>query len=185
MEQGRSMATTPYTFEREDRSAGVMLSLSSLGLHFKKYDGFPAFRKEILRVLSIFDELFNVDELDRIGLRYVNIISYAREKGVVPIQKYLNIKIKLPELISSQMKNFSIMFEPKMEGGTITTRIKPLISKDGIHEAIVLDFDYAKTGGVRFGLLEKYIDESHQHTKRFFEALVTEDYKRFMVGDSI
>ncbi len=94
-------------------------------------------------------------------------------------------KIDLPKSISTNFKNLNIIFVSQTKGGSITTRIEPAISHDQTQEAIILDFDYAKEEGLNFGSIDKYLDESHQHTKYLFEELITDDYKKVMRGEVI
>ncbi len=183
--EGKAKALEPYKFEREDGTNGVMLSIDKVAVYCKKYMGFKPFKKETMRVFSIFGELFKVQKLNRVGLRYINIIPFTREKDVIPIKNYLNIKIELPKSIPTDFKNLNIIFVSQTKGGSITTHIEPAISPDKIQEVIILDFDYAKEKNLIFGLIDKYLDESHQHTKYLFEELITDRYKKVMRGEMI
>lgn len=178
--EGKAMALEPYKFEREDGINGIMLSIYKIAVYSKKYEGFGLFKKEVMRIFSIFGALFNVQKLDRTGLRYINIIPFTREKNIIPITDYLNIKIYLPKSIPTDFKNLSIIFVSQTEGGSITTRIEPAISPDQIQEVVILDFDYAKEENLNFASIEKYLDESHRHTKHLFEELITDNYKKVM-----
>ncbi|MEK9149202.1 MAG: TIGR04255 family protein, partial [Candidatus Desantisbacteria bacterium] len=154
-------------------------------VYCKKYEGFKLFSEEVIRVFSIFQELFKIQKLNRTGLRYINILPFTREDNIIPINNYLNIKIDLPKSIPTNFKNLSIIFVSQTEGGSITTRIEPAISSDQTQEVIILDFDYAKEGDLSFSLIKEYLDESHQHTKYLFEELITDDYKKVMLGEVI
>lgn len=182
---GKAMALEPYKFEREDRAGAVMLALNKLAVSCTKYEGFRSFREEVLRICGVFGELFEVEKLNRVGLRYINVIPFARENGIVPIRSYLNMEIALPEPMTTDFKNLSIVLVSRTEGGTITSRIEPARSKDKTQEVIILDFDYAKDENVVFSAVSGYLDESHQHTKQLFEGLITEDYRMAMRGEAI
>ncbi|MBI5208221.1 MAG: TIGR04255 family protein [Candidatus Firestonebacteria bacterium] len=182
---GQPIALEPYRFECEDSTYGVMVSLNKFGIYCRKYEGFEKFKDEILKISKIFGELFKIKKLNRTGLRYINIIPFTREDSTIPIKKILNFNINLPENISVNLKNLNIVFESETDGGCITTRIEPAISQDKTQEVIFLDFDYAKEKNLNFNSLEKYLNESHKHTKTFFEELITSDYKKVMKGDII
>lgn len=68
----------PYRFEREDGTNGIMVSINKVAVYCKKYMGFEPFKRETMRIFSIFGELFKVQKLDRTGLRYINIIPFTR-----------------------------------------------------------------------------------------------------------
>lgn len=183
--EGKAMAAEPYKFEREDGAWGIMLSINKMSAYCKKYDGFNLFKKEVLRLFAIFGKLYKVQKLSRTGLRYINIIPFTREGDIIPLQNYLNVNIRLPKAISTDFANLNLIFVSRTEGGNITTRIEPAMSPDKTQEVIILDFDYAKDSDLSFDSIDKYLDESHQHTKYLFEELVTEDYKKVMRGEVI
>lgn len=183
--KGRAAALEPYKFEREDNTSGVMLSINNLAVYTRKYEKFALFQKETMEMLSIFQGLFKIQNLDRIGLRYINIIPLTRENNIIPIQSYLNIHVSLPKSIPTDFKSLNIIFVSQTKVGTITTRIEPVISQDQTKEVFILDFDYAKKDNLKFDLIEKYLNESHNHTKYLFEELITEEYKKVMRGEVI
>jgi uncharacterized protein (TIGR04255 family) len=151
----------------------------------KKYEGFQVYKKECLRLLAIFGDVFKVDKLVRSGLRYVNIIPFTRESGIIPLKNYLNIEIGLPKAIPPSFKAASLVFISQLETGNITTRVEPVISPDQTQEALILDFDYAKEGNLSFKNLDSYLEESHKHTKALFEGLVTDKYRAIMRGEVV
>lgn len=183
--EGKAMAVEPYQFECEDGTYGVMLSINKLAIYCKKYEGFDLFKKETMRLVDIFGKLYKVKKLTRTGLRYINIIPFTREGEIIPLQNYFNIKISLPESISTDFANLNLIFVSKTDSGSITTRIEPAISYDRSHEVIILDFDYAKEKDLNFNSISQYLNESHQHTKYLFEELITDGYKKVMKGEIV
>ena len=183
--EGTALALQPYAFECEDGNNGIRLSINTVAVYCRKYKGFKPFKKETMRIFSILRELFKIQKLNRTGLRCINVIPFTRVKNAVPINDYLNIEIRLPKLVSTDFKDLNIVFISKTKGGAITTRIEPATSPDKSQEVIILDFDYAKSENLDFDCIESYIDESHEHTKRFFEGLITDDYRKVMRGEVI
>lgn len=182
---GKAMASEPYKFERDDGISGIMLSINKMAVYCRKYEGFELFKKETMRIFSIFEKLFKVQKLNRTGLRYINIIPFTREKNAIPLKNYLDIKVDLPKSIPADFKNLNIIFVSQTKSGSITTRIEPALSSDQTQEVIILDFDYAKEENLSFALVDKYLDESHQHTKYLFEELISGNYKKVMRGEMI
>ena len=170
----------PYTFLKRDHGWSMLLSPMLFAVSCKRYEGFQIFKRECLRLLSIFGDLFKADKLLRSGLRYVNIIPFTRESGIIPLKNYLNIEIGLPKAIPQTFKAASLVFISQLEKGSITTRIEPVISPDQTQEALILDFDYAKEADLSFKNLDAYLEESHTHTKALFEGLVTDKYRAIM-----
>lgn len=182
---GKTAASEPYRFDRDDGTYGIMLAIDKIAVYCKKYEGFNQFKMEVSKVLLMFGKMFKIKNLDRTGLRYINIIPFVREKEVIPIENYLNIKIQLPQPFRSEFKHLGLMLVSQTDGGSITTRIEPAMSLDKTQEAIILDFDYAKDENLSFQSIEEYIEESHQHTKRLFEGLITDGYRKVMRGEVI
>lgn len=183
--QGTALALQPYSFDDNDGNSGVRTSINSMAVYTKQYKSFPKFKEETMRVFSIFGELFTIQKLNRTGLRYINVIPFTRTKNTMPMNDYLNIDIRLPDPISTDFKDLNLIFISETAGGMITTRIEPAVSQDKSQEVIILDFDYAKVKDLDFGSIGKYLDESHQHTKEFFHALITDNYKKVMRGEVI
>lgn len=175
----------PYVFAKRDQSWSALLSPVLFAVSCKKYEGFQVYKKECLRLLSVFGELFKVEKIARSGLRYVNIIPFTRESGIIPLKSFLNIEINLPKSIPSTFKAASMIFVSQLERGSITTRVEPVMSPDQSQEALILDFDYAKEADLRYKNLDEYLEESHTHTKALFEGLVTESYRKIMRGEVV
>ncbi len=175
----------PYSFEKRDKSWSILLSPTLIAVSCKKYEGFQAYKKECLRLLSIFGELFKIERMTRSGLRYVNIIPFTREAGVIPLKAFLNVDISLPKSIPSTFKTASFIFVSQLEKGSITTRVEPVMSPDQSQEALILDFDYAKDADLSYKNLDGYLEESHGHTKALFEGLVTDSYRKIMRGEVV
>jgi uncharacterized protein (TIGR04255 family) len=183
---GKALALEPYKFEQENADWTLALSINKISMHCRKYLHFDAFKEEVIRLIAIFKKVFGeVSKLDRTGLRYINMIPFIREKETIPLRKYLNVSLNLPESISNDFSTMVVLFVSRTEGGSITTRIEPAISQDKKREIIILDFDYAKEKNLNIRLIEKYLDESHSYTKMLFENLLSDDYKKIMKGEVI
>jgi len=183
---GKATAFEPYRFESADGNNGIMISINKLAFYCKKYEGFNSFKTETIRLFSIFEEIFKIQKLRRAGLRYINIIPFIRENNIIPIENYLNIKIVLPNSITTDFENLSLIFVSQTKGGgSLTTRIESAISNDKKQEGIILDFDYAQEGDLYFSQIDKCLEESHNNTKYIFEQLIADNYKKVMRGEVI
>lgn len=186
--EGSFVALEPYHFEKEDRSSGIMLAMNKFSYYCRKYPGFALFKKEVIRLLDILKKSYpKINALNRTGFRYVNIIPFTREDGIVPLNRFLNVKLQMPATIPERYKNISVGFIAKTNGGTITTRIETLLAADKSGEAILLDIDYAKEKEEGFSIanVKKYLDESHNYSRQLFEDLITDSYRMFLRGESV
>ncbi len=184
--EGGFIALEPYRFEKEDRSSGIMLAINRFSYYCRKYPGFTVFKKEVIRMIDMFRISYpKISTLNRTGFRYVNIIPFTREEGIVPLDKFLKLRLQLPTTISERYKNINIGFISKTNGGSITTRIETLLAADKSGEAILLDIDYAKEEGISINNIKKYLDESHTYSRQLFEDLITDNYRAYLKGVSI
>ena len=182
---GVAMPLTPYRFERADKSAGVMLAMNKFSYYEKKYSGHMEFGKEFRMLAKILGDTYAISKLDRVGWRYVNLIPYCRETGVVPLKRFLTVSISIPNRASDQFENVSIVLISKATDGSITTKIESVKRADQEQEALVLDFDFAMTEGLSFSKLTEYVTIAHKQTRALFESLITDEYRQYLRGEEI
>jgi hypothetical protein len=75
---------------------------------------------------------------------------------------------------------------PTTSGGQLTVQIQEMESVEGMASAILLDFDFAFSGGeLHTDNVEEYLEVSHTETKRLFEGLLTPRYRSFLRGEGL
>jgi uncharacterized protein (TIGR04255 family) len=183
-EVGKPPALQPYQFKSEDDAQTIMVAISRFAYSTKQYGGFAKFRPRALELAKGFCERFGIRKLNRIGLRYINIVPFVRDAGRIPWQQYFTIRMNLPADAFDRLTNANFAYEAKCDAGTITTRIA-CVRSDTADEAFVLDFDFAKTEGVTPGKLAPGIQEAHDRTKQVFREIVSDQYKAVMRGEAI
>ncbi|MBF0568832.1 MAG: TIGR04255 family protein [Nitrospirae bacterium] len=183
---GGVVALEPYIFERRDKSSGLMLAMNRFSFYCRKYQGFAEFKKMFLKILRGFRLAYpKIDKLTRTGFRYVNIIPFTREDGVLPFNKFLKMNIQTPPSIPSQYENISLGLISKTDGGSITVRFETMLSVNQGGEAILLDLDFVKEKDLSIQSVGKYLEESHVFLLQLFEDLITDDYRAFLRGDTL
>ena len=175
-----------YNFENADKSYTVIIGLDRLSVSCKKYQGFKVFKENVKQVFTSFSDVFKVKSLLRVGLRYINIIPFTREEGLIPFKNYLNIDLKLPGLNSSVCDGLSLVLVSKIElGGNITVRVGIVKGQDETQEGILLDYDYSKVSDITYDKVEIHLEESHTYTKKLFESMISNEYRKVMKGEVI
>jgi len=183
-EPNKPFAHQPYRFERADKTAGISITINSFALYVRQYEGYIAFRDEFLKLLQLFTETFHVEKVNRAGWRYINIIPYVRENGVIPLARFLNLGVKVPTSIPENFTNLTLLFESKTDQGTVTTRLQSVTRPDSGQEALLLDFDFGCEGdNLEFAEVPQYMEVAHEYTSGLFEALITEEYRTYLKGD--
>ena len=127
--------------------------------------------------------MFKLAKIDRTGLRYVNVIPFTREEELVPLEHYLTLNLNLPNRNSLAFKDFSVAFVTPANPGMLTVRIGTISNPQG--EALLLDLDFAREKDLDLAKIAEYLQESHDFTKRCFEELITDNYKRLMSGEVV
>ena len=184
----KAMALMPYKFDNEDKSMTVMLALNSIALSAAKYPGFKVFKNEVLRIYKIFGETFSLNTINRVGWRYINVIPFVRENGVIPLNRFLTLGFKVPESIPEQFSNLNLTFEAKTENATVITKLETIRRADeGGQEALLLDFDYGRVRSgddeLIFDNVPEYLEEAHSKTRQLFEDFIIDEYRQYLVGD--
>lgn len=183
---GGVVALEPYIFERRDKSSGLMLAMNRLSFYSRKYQGFAEFKKNFLKILRGFRLAYpKINKLTRTGFRYVNIIPFTRELGIVPFNKFLKMTIQTPPSIPSQYENISLGLISKTDSGSITVRVETMLAANQGGEAILLDLDFVKEQDLSIQGVGKYLEESHSFSRQLFEDLITDDYRAFLRGDTL
>jgi uncharacterized protein (TIGR04255 family) len=175
----------PYRFEYENRNSEIMLALNRFSFHDKDYSGHKRFIKEFIELVKKLNQTYSMKELARVGWRYINVIPFTREDGIVPLQRFVSVDVSLPEGVSDQFENLSMVLISKVPDGTITTRIESIIRSDDQQEALLLDFDFALTEKLAFSKIHSCVRKAHNGTRALFENLITDDYRQYLRGETI
>jgi len=188
----KPLALMPYKFRREDDSMTVMVSLNSFAVSAAKYPGYQEFSKEILRVCELFGQTFNINEITRVGWRYINVIPFVREDGLIPLSRFLNLGFKVPDSVPEEFKKLNLLFESEYKGGSVITQLQTIqrsVAFGEQKEALLLDFDYGRVSTnddvLHFKNISTYLEEAHGKTRQLFEEFITDEYRQYLIGDVI
>jgi len=120
-----------------------------------------------------------------LGWRYINIIPFVRENDFIPLERFLNIGIKLPNTMNENYSNVNIGFVTKIDNNTISTRVESLIDTIKKQEALLLDLDFNMTKKLDYSKINEYLENAHLKTRELFEQIITNDYRNYLKGDKI
>ncbi|MBI5023676.1 MAG: TIGR04255 family protein [Candidatus Omnitrophica bacterium] len=178
------LAAHLYAFSNNQNTEIVKVGLDRFSYHAKEYkNGFESFEKIALQHVSEFIEIYKIETTVRTGLRYINHIPIVKVNGCIPLERYLNFDYKLPGTGSMPNKYelLHTILVVKVGDGKLQIVIEYREKPDLINsEILVLDFDYFLTGQLKSSEVNCHIQESHTHTKKIFEDLITDEYRRVM-----
>lgn len=174
----------PYQFKSSDEKSAVMAAIDRFAFSTTSYEGFERFKPRALGLAKTFCRLYGIKTLNRVGLRYVNLIPFVRESGLIPWSHYFSVSLAPPKALPVEFMNVKLAYENLCGSGKITTRIST-VKKENDEDAFVLDFDFAKTKLTPVAKLNAVIEESHAHTNDIFENIVSDDYRAVMKGEVV
>lgn len=179
---GESPSLKSYEFKSSDGREILRCSINSFSIHTNKYRGFAKFEEDCLKYIKIFIGLFNITSLKRTGLRYINHIPIIKIEGCIPIEKYLKFGYHLPNNIqSNKFEIFHTIVVSKIEYGKLQLTTQYLEIPNAPHtEFILLDFDYYFEGELKTNKISDCLKKSHEYTKKIFEDIISDDYKKVM-----
>lgn len=180
--EGEAAALAPYHFQNAGNSAALLTALNLFAYRTSEYAGYDAFRAEFLHWLTAFTSVYQINKLTRTGLRYTNVIPFPPGKGF-PIEQYLKVQMHLGGRQIERFDQFLMTTRIPVSAGSLTIQI----GHDAVHggDAIVLDFDFAREHDLVIAEIEKYLDQSHQETKKLFESLLTDEYRAYLRGEEL
>lgn len=114
-------ADTRWRFERPDKRAGYVLQNAFLTYHTTAYSDFDEFVPEVLRGFAAVSRAAKVNRVQRIGLRYIDLIEGTNE---TPVEDFIHPRL---HSFGSQLKNVKeelsqYVFKGSTERGTIVLR---------------------------------------------------------------
>lgn len=178
------LSTHLYEFGNNQKTGIVKVGIDRFSYHAREYkEGFDSFEKNALQHVNEFVEIYKIDSFMRTGLRYINHIPIVKVAGCIPLDRYLNFGYKLPvtESVPDKYELLHTILVVKVGDGKLRIVIEYREKQDIINsEILVLDFDYFLAGQLKSSEIRHYIQDSHAHTKKIFEDLITDDYRRVM-----
>lgn len=184
-EKSATRALAPFRFYNTTQTAGILMGIDRFAFFEKQYNGHKAFIKEFVRLSKSLKEIYSLKNILRLGWRYINVIPFNREDGIIPLQRFTNFDIKLPDCIPDKFENLNFVFMSKVSGGTITTRLESIIRPDDQQEALLMDFDFAMNEKIVFSKLNTCVNKAHKQTRIIFENLITDEYRQYLRGETI
>lgn len=183
----RPLLLQHYRFRSEDEAKTVLLAPNSFGFSVTHYEGHEAFFREYVKLHKIFGEVFpTIDKLNRVGWRYVNIVPFARESGLIPLANFLSLDIPLPKQVPRRFEKLDLNFTALRENDdSVVVRLASAKKNTG-EEGLLLDLDYGKKGeSLRFRDVMKHLKDGHDHSRDLFENLITDAYRRYLRGEQL
>ncbi|HEY2809662.1 MAG TPA: TIGR04255 family protein [Steroidobacteraceae bacterium] len=186
MQEGQAAALQHYKFRNPDSGRTVLVALNSLVLSEPKYSGHKEFIGEFSRLVQIFQKTYpKLGNIKRIGWRYVNVMPFSREDGLVPLGRILRLEISFPGKIFDKTTALELNWRGECHGGEVILRVAVINQKETSGEALLLDIDFGKLDPGPWSDVRAVVENGRKVCRGIFEDLITEDYRSYLRGEKI
>jgi uncharacterized protein (TIGR04255 family) len=149
----------------------INLTSSFIALSTLEYQRWEEFRQEVENVLNYFYSCYTIPGIQRIGLRYKNIITRSKlglEKK--PWSELLDASVLGPLSVRDDIVSYKTFFELKNSDDSCTNRHYELVRELPSGElSLMLDCDYYYTGFFKTDEVVCLSDKLHSLSQKFIE----------------
>lgn len=166
---GGAPALLQYRFENVENDAGILLSIDKFSHYDKKYEGHKKFISEFLNSWKALLGTYEIQEPTRLGWRYINVIPFGREGGLVPLADFFNFQLDFPNTNGADFENLDMTFVTRIKEGSITTKLQTASEPKTCHEVFILDIDFGMKENLSIKNIEKNVQQAHVEARALFE----------------
>lgn len=165
-----------WVFKSSDDNLGLKIKNSSIVLTSTSYKEFTPFFEIIKKYFEYFFEINSIVKYLRIGLRYTNREEFAdKEPNLRKILGYFNLKhIKFEE--NDPINDFAIRYNKVESGLYMTVGLEYNKNPQGKY-VFLFDFDSYTSEEIDKDHYIGVIEKLHTNILKFFNEIITEDYK--------
>lgn len=171
-------------FFRQDEKSLIQLAPDRLSVHvLRPYSKWEAFKPMISKALKIYKEIANPKGFNRIGLKYVNKISF--DEVSIKLEDYFNFFPSLPKNLPQDQQGFFVKVEmPYNDHNRLLLTLASIIPGGAEKLAILLDLDFvmAVPEAVLLTEADDWIETAHIRVEGAFEECIT-DKCRVLFGE--
>jgi uncharacterized protein (TIGR04255 family) len=176
-----------YVFHSEDGQRSFRANLEGFDFSVKKpYDRWEVFRDEARHLWTMFKDVSEVKEVNRVAVRYINRIDIPVSPSV-DLEKYLSIYPELPDTWPSgtSIHNFFMQVQSWQEdlGCNLIVNQAPARPPETEMTSIRLDFDLFRESFENPWRVDEeeeiwdYLEKLHERNNEIFQASITDATK--------
>jgi uncharacterized protein (TIGR04255 family) len=192
LQDGQAVALQHYKF-RSLSGRTVSVALNSLAFSEAKYSGHKVFIAEFMKLIRVFHETYpKISKITRVGWRYINVIPFAREDGLVPLRRFVTLNISFPDKAFQTTSALDLQWVGKCLDGEVRIRVAAVLKKDlgeeitSKQEALLLDIDFGNSReDIKWEQLETLINDARAKCRRIFEGTISDDYRKYLKGETL
>lgn len=182
-----------WVFKDKDQQFGFILEQSAMVFHTSNYVDFPDFRDRLLEGVTIVQKIVNIPLIERVGLRYIDLITPADDEAIDRYVKPellgfsltdLGLKTEMnQQLISGKTKTGQLLvrFTKARHTSPLPLDLSPTALQlkrvpKSTKESAIMDTDHFAEKSIDFdvGQLTKLIGELQSPIGSVFKAAITD-----------
>lgn len=178
LESIQSPTKTIYVFGNDKQGREIKLWDDRLAVMFTYYTNFEEFKAEVKAKTQLFSDLYQINQFQRIGLRYINNIVIPNQKGISALQ-FVRPYLDGNRVDIDSIPTFRVEFLSKRDGYILQARTGLL--RPGTEEAVyVLDFDAFVAPLANQEQDWTILDTLHRGIQVEFLSHITKEYMQIM-----
>lgn len=168
-------------FLTDDGKSFIQIGSYLLAINcLKPYPTWKSFKSKIERAFNTLVNIVDIKGLQRIGLRYINLIEIPR--STVGLDDYFQLRPFVGGRLPQVMENFIVgcMFPSSDEQDVCKVQFTNATSKKPGNSAFLLDLDYflSKPQAVGADKALEWVETAHQQVETIFEGCLTERLRK-------
>jgi len=201
--QQQSVPTAQHRFDDSDGIFTAILSPEFIALETSHYTDIDDFVGRIVHLAATVDEYYGPDELQRVGLRFINEIRLTApdpktemRDAIAPVLLGAPGSDELVDALASAQQLLELTGEHSRmlirhglnpQGGTTVADPQALVNQprpELVHPFYLLDIDAFSESPIRYSVegIEAMLREFNEDTRSFFAWSVRENYRRTKLG---
>lgn len=170
-----------YTFKTTDEK--YVIQVSDIGLvvsRLRPYEGWDTFKDKILDCVSKFFKSFKIQNVNRLGLRFINKINCSPDDFYTYFKSFPSLAYgKFALEANSSTMQFQVFNKEKGLNGIITEVINPKWANETLSLNVTFDIDIFKNVAHKpiITEVEAHLPDMRAIKNDVFEANITEDFR--------
>lgn len=175
-----------HMFYSENEEMKLNLTSNFISVTISKYDCWENFKAIFEKVIKAFCEIYNIDNFNRIGIRYVN--AFSKEELKIDENegwnKYLNdsiVGLSSEYNVKVYSTNIEIPFADNVKMRIIAgLGVKNRINNSKATPVFIIDKDTYELGSFSENQIKQKLDNLHVHNSEIFEILIKDELRKKM-----
>lgn len=188
-QEGVAPSLQPIRFEDDKSGSGLQLAINSFSYYSREYPGHEAFLGHVSEKLHLFLDLLKTVRVTRVGWRYINALPFTRENGSLPLSRFFRDNYVFGNALKDGFEDLSCQLSLPIKDKRLNVKLQSAQSAmEPGAEVLLLDIDafgvYSPSVAMDAAAVMAEVQSAHELAYETFEALISDNYRAFLKGES-